>query len=223
MVLLSALEPLVLLLAMLVAMLVAMLSLAEPVLLSRTWREMRLPVGVVDEARPGSAAGPHCTVRKSVVLEPLPLRRFSAASVLLSPTAVCWGVKECKGGGGGGRGGGLVGQGLLISMDAGREVFRAAETGGECIVGGLAADTDGLGLGADACSDELGKRRMVGMCLVMVDVARGGTGGKRVRAGIDWVGGAAGGGEGDRTGTGAGRLGIKADAFLSLPPEPWSL
>jgi hypothetical protein len=50
-VLLRALDPLVLLLATLVAILVAMLSLAEPLLLVRAWRESRLPVGVDDDDR----------------------------------------------------------------------------------------------------------------------------------------------------------------------------
>lgn len=230
-VLLSALDPLVLLLATLVAILVAMLSLAEPLLLVRACSESLLPVGVDDDDRELSTIWPHCTDRKRAV-EPLPLRRFSATSVVVSLTSLSVAAvfSGCRGGGGGGRGGGLVGQGLLMSEDVGKEILRDADAAeDECVVGEPAADAGDVGLVADAwLSEELGKSRMVGMCLAMVAAEMDGTGGKRVSDSIDcWVGDATGGGDGDRTGMGAGRLGMKEDASLSavsgtlLPP--WSL
>jgi hypothetical protein len=149
-----------------------------------------------------------------------PLRRFSATSTVLSLTSISAAatVCRCNGGGGGGRGGGLVGQGLLISEDVGREILRGAVVAeDECVVGEPAASTGDVGLAVDAwLSTELGKSRIVGMCLAMVAAEMDETEGKMVSDSIDCgVVDAWGGGEGDRTGTGAGRLGMKEEASSS--------
>lgn len=90
-----------------------------------------------------------------MAVEPVPLRRFSArsAAVVLSVTSFSAVVTfcSCKGGGGGGRGGGLVGQGLLISEDVGRDILRAAGgTEEDCVVGEPAAAFGDVGLAAAA-------------------------------------------------------------------------
>lgn len=214
-VLLRALDPLVLLLATLVAMLLAMLSLAEPLLLLRAWREslFEVAVGVVDVARERSAIWPHCTFRKRAVA-PLPLRCFAATSVL-SPRSFS---PVCNGGGGGGRGGGLVGQGLLMSVDVGRGIFRVVDVVVGCVAAAVLVDAAVVGLVLDPwLSDELGNSRMVGICLARAETEIEGAEGKRVTVGGS-PGDVMGGRGGDWTGTGAGRVGMKA-AESSSPPS----